>query len=78
MLARRLMPRPDEFRVAVAAAAAAAASGEESLAGLREIEELLAGIGIEDDGADRNLQAPFRRPTRRGNPSLRHGRRDRL
>ena len=35
MFARRLMPRPDEFRIAVAAAAAAAARGEKSLAGLR-------------------------------------------
>src|ERR1700722_6736459 len=44
VFARSLMPGSDEMRVAVASAAVATLSSEETLAGLREIEELLTGI----------------------------------
>jgi hypothetical protein len=52
VFARRLVPRLDERRVAITTTTAPAASGEEALAGLREVEELLTGVGVEDDGAD--------------------------
>lgn len=56
MFARRLMPRLYKSRIAVTATTATATSGEKTLAGLREIEELLARISVKDDGADWNGQ----------------------
>ena len=51
---RSLVPRTNEMRIAVAAASATAARGEKSLTGLGEIDQLLAGVRVEDHGADRN------------------------
>src|SRR5271154_6320653 len=50
------MPGANEMRIAVAASAVAAFSREIALARLSEIEKLLVGIQIEDDGADRNFE----------------------
>ena len=56
MFARRLMPGPHEFRIAVSAAAAPAARRAKTLARLGEIEKLLAGIRVEDHRSHRHLQ----------------------
>src|SRR5271156_5782092 len=52
VLAWSLMPGPDEMRIAIAAAAVAALGREIALARLGQIEELVAGIQIEDNSAD--------------------------
>ena len=54
MLARRLMDRGCEARVA--ASAATAASNDDTLVGMREVVHQFAGDFVVDDGADRNLQ----------------------
>src|SRR5579863_8675027 len=56
MFARGLVPWAYEVRIAVAASAVAAMRREDALAGLREIEKLLARIGVKDDRADWNFQ----------------------
>src|SRR5690348_5782283 len=56
VFARRLMPGLYKSRIAVTATTATATSGEKTLAGLCEIEELLTGISVKDDGADWNGQ----------------------
>src|SRR5271155_6112768 len=52
VFARGLMPGPDEMRIAIAASAVAAFGREITLAWLGQIEELVAGIQIEDNSAD--------------------------
>src|SRR5580658_6336888 len=54
VLARSLVPGLGEMRIA--AAAVPAASGAILLAGLGEIEKLLAGLLVEDHRADGNFQ----------------------
>src|SRR5579871_532012 len=54
VLARRLMDRSGEARIA--ATAASTASDHEGLIGLRELENFLAGLVVVDDGPDGNLE----------------------
>ena len=56
MLAWRLMPRPDESRIPVPAPAASAASRPKFLTVFGEIEKLLAGVVVVDDGPDGHRQ----------------------
>ncbi len=49
------MPGPHEMRIAIAASTVAALGCEETLARLGEVEELLVGIQIENNGTDREL-----------------------
>ena len=54
VLARGLVDRGGEARVA--ASAASAAGDHETLVGMRELEKLLAGLVVEDDRADGNFE----------------------
>src|SRR5215472_2625097 len=56
VLTRRLVPWLTKCRIAVSAPAASAMRGAKPLANLREIKELLAGIGVENDCADGHFQ----------------------
>jgi len=53
---RRLMPRTDKMRISISSATPPAASRQKSLPCFREIVNLLAGIGVEDNSSNRNRE----------------------